>query len=123
MSKLAEFRAIEKALQEQLAQLDALKKDTALKKEIEFEKKLLALMETYDKGLRDIIDILEPSRTSLGNAKSNEAPRRQPRQYATKVYTNPETGEVVKTRGGNHKMLKDWKQRYGAETVESWLQA
>ncbi|NWD52932.1 transcriptional regulator, partial [Pseudomonas gingeri] len=44
MSRLAEFRAAEKALQEQLAQLEALKNDAGLKKEIEFEKKLKDLM-------------------------------------------------------------------------------
>lgn len=37
MSKLAEYRALEKSLQEQLAQLDALKNDGALKQEIAFE--------------------------------------------------------------------------------------
>lgn len=49
LSRLAEFRAAEKALQEQLAQLEALKNDAGLKKEIEFEEKLQALMKTYGK--------------------------------------------------------------------------
>ncbi len=40
MSKLAEYRALEKSLQEQLAQLDALKNDEALKHEMAFEDKL-----------------------------------------------------------------------------------
>ncbi|EPG5989341.1 transcriptional regulator, partial [Pseudomonas aeruginosa] len=26
------------------------------------------------------------------------------------------------TKGGNHKVLKAWKEQYGSETVESWLQ-
>ncbi|WP_426161081.1 histone-like nucleoid-structuring protein, MvaT/MvaU family, partial [Pseudomonas sp. DWR1-3-2b2] len=58
MSRLAEFRAAEKALQEQLAQLESLKNDAGLKKEIEFDEKLQGLMKTYGKGLRDIISIL-----------------------------------------------------------------
>jgi len=33
----------------------------------------------------------------------------------------PHTGEVVKTKGGNHKTLKDWKAEHGSATVESWL--
>ena len=36
-------------------------------------------------------------------------------------YRNPFTGEVVETKGGNHKILKDWKAEYGSDTVESWL--
>ena len=39
-----------------------------------------------------------------------------------KVFKNPYTGEVVETKGGNHKVLKSWKAEHGAETVESWLQ-
>jgi hypothetical protein len=38
-----------------------------------------------------------------------------------KVYKNPESGEVVETKGGNHKTLKEWKAKYGSEKVESWL--
>lgn len=119
MSKLAEFRAIEKALQEQLAQLDALKNDSGLKKEIEFEEKLRALMGEYDKGVREIIAILDPSASAAAPAKPAPTPRRQ---RSLKVYKNPETGEVVETRGGNHKVLKAWKEQYGGEAVESWLQ-
>jgi len=28
----------------------------------------------------------------------------------------------VETKGGNHKILKQWKQEHGSDTVESWLQ-
>lgn len=44
---------------------------------------------------------------------------RKPRQV--KVYKNPHTGELVETKGGNHRTLKEWKAQYGAATVESWL--
>jgi hypothetical protein len=37
------------------------------------------------------------------------------------VYKNPHTGEVVETKGGNHKGLKEWKAEHGSATVESWL--
>ncbi|WP_298729284.1 histone-like nucleoid-structuring protein, MvaT/MvaU family [uncultured Pseudomonas sp.] len=120
MSKLAEFRAVEKALQEQLAQFEALKSDAGLKKEIEFESKLKALMESYGKGLRDIIAILEPAPVGRKQEKVTAAHRR-PR--ALKRYKNPHSGEVVETKGGNHRVLKEWKAEYGAATVESWLQA
>jgi hypothetical protein len=49
LSRLAEFRAAEKALQEQLKQLESLKNDAGLKKEIEFEEKLQGLMKNYGK--------------------------------------------------------------------------
>jgi hypothetical protein len=43
----------------------------------------------------------------------------KPRQV--KIFKNPHTGEVVETKGGNHKTLKEWKAEHGSATVESWL--
>ncbi|MBP2262987.1 hypothetical protein J3B00_003792 [Pseudomonas sp. BP8] len=124
VSRLAEFRAAEKALQEQIAQLEALKKDTGLKREIEFEQKLLGLMKSYDKGLRDIIAILDPKvATKVGTRAATAAPKQQRRPRVVKVYENPHTGELIETKGGNHRGLKAWKQEHGATTVESWLRS
>ena len=119
LSRLAEFRAAEKALQEQLAQLEALKNDAGLKKEIEFEEKLQGLMKTYGKNLRDIIAILDPNPAA---AKGVAAPK-QRKARVLKVYQNPHTGELIETKGGNHRGLKAWKEEYGAATVDSWLRA
>ena len=118
MSRLAEFRAAEKALQEQLAQLETLKNDAGLKKEIEFEEKLQGLMKTYSKSLRDIIAILDPK---LGKSSPLVAAPKTRRARVVKVYHNPHTGELIETKGGNHRGLKAWKEQYGAATVESWL--
>lgn len=119
MSRLAEFRAAEHALQEQLKQLEKLKNDAGLKKEIEFEEKLQGLMKTYGKSLRDIIAILDPtpSKTGLQSAK----PIKTRRARVVKVYQNPHTGELIETKGGNHRGLKAWKEQYGPSTVDSWL--
>lgn len=117
MSRLAEFRAAEKALQEQMAQLEALKKDAGLKREIEFERKLVELMNSYDKNLRDIIAILDPK----GSAKGGTTAPKTRRARVVKVYENPHTGERIETKGGNHRGLKAWKEQYGAKTVDSWL--
>ncbi|WP_460135993.1 histone-like nucleoid-structuring protein, MvaT/MvaU family [Pseudomonas sp. S1_E04] len=119
MSRLAEFRAAEKALQEQLAQLESLKNDAGLKKEIEFEEKLQALMKTYGKSLREIILILDPN-AGKSSAAATAAPK-QRRARVVKVYQNPHTGELIETKGGNHRGLKAWKEQYGAATVDSWL--
>ncbi len=118
MSRLAEFRAAEKALQEQLAQLENLKNDAGLKKEIEFEQKLQSLMTTYDKSLRDIIAILDPNPSTSFAVPAG--PKRR-RARVVKVYQNPHTGELIETKGGNHRGLKSWKEQYGVDTVDSWL--
>lgn len=122
MSKLAEFRAAEKALQEQLAYLDSFKNDAGLKREIKFEEELKSLMKEYDKSLRDIVSILDPdSRFGVGKLQARGASS-QRKARAVKVYKNPNNGEVVETKGGNHKVLKAWKVEFGNDVVESWLQ-
>ncbi|WP_427144063.1 histone-like nucleoid-structuring protein, MvaT/MvaU family [Pseudomonas nitroreducens] len=120
MSKLAEFKRLEAQLAEQLRQLDAMKNDNGLKKEIEFEEKLRALMAEYGVSVNGIRAILDPE--STGRSTAGESGK-QRRQRAVKVYKNPETGEVVETKGGNHKVLKAWKEQFGGDVVEGWLQA
>lgn len=117
MSKIAEYKALEAQLAEQLKQLDALKNDKAMQREIEFESKLRALMDEYGVSLRSLISILDPQ-----PSKPQVEPRKQRAARQTKVYKNPKTGEVVETKGGNNKVLKAWKQEHGAEVIESWRQ-
>ncbi|UCL89035.1 histone-like nucleoid-structuring protein, MvaT/MvaU family [Pseudomonas sp. HS-18] len=117
MSKLAEFREAERKLQEQLALLEKLKSDGGLKKELEFKDQLQALMDQYGMNLRNVIEILDPQ-TSTEPAAAQ--PARRTRQL--KIYKNPHNGETIETKGANHKTLKAWKQQYGGDTVESWLQ-
>lgn len=119
MSKLAEFKALEAQLAEQLKQLDAMKNDDGLKQEIEFEKKLRVLLAEYGFSLREVKLILDPH-ARAERAPASAAGQRKERQV--KVYINPNNGERVETKGGNHKVLKAWKEQYGAEVVESWLQ-
>lgn len=116
MSKIAEFKALEAQLAAQLKQLDALKNDSELKREIEFEEKLRGLMAEYGVSLHAIISLLDPQPQANSVVPSTRRERR------LKVYKNPETGEVVETKGGNHKVLKSWKEQYGAATVDAWLQ-
>lgn len=77
MSKLAEFKALEAQLAAQLKQLDALRNDDKLKREIEFEEKLRNLMGKYDVGLREIISILDPQSSRTSTTLVSQAPRRQ----------------------------------------------
>ncbi|MNE05652.1 hypothetical protein D3C80_982220 [compost metagenome] len=120
MSRLAEFRQLEQKLAAQLAELEAMKGSSELQKEIEFEAKLRDLLGTYGYSLRDIINILDPqvNRRAAAPVAVEKAPRRA-RQV--KQYKNPHNGEVIETKGGNHKLLKEWKAQYGAGEVESWV--
>ncbi|HXR01236.1 MAG TPA: histone-like nucleoid-structuring protein, MvaT/MvaU family [Pseudomonas sp.] len=121
MSRLAEFRKLEQQLAAQLAELESLKNDTGLQKEMEFENKLRGLLGEYNYSLRDVINILDPQ---AGGRKGTPAaaPEKTTRKArSVKVYKNPHTGELVETKGGNHKLLKAWKAEHGNDEVESWL--
>ncbi|HGY9637432.1 histone-like nucleoid-structuring protein, MvaT/MvaU family [Pseudomonas sp. Env-44] len=120
MSRLAEFRALEQKLAAQLAELENLKGSSELQKEIEFEKKLRNLLSHYGFSLRDIINILDPQ-SGQHAATPGVHERNQRRARQLKQYKNPHDGAIVETKGGNHKLLKAWKAKYGAEQVESWL--
>lgn len=119
MSRLAEFRQLEQKLAAQLAELEALKGSSELQKEIEFETKLRDLLAKYGFSLRDIINILDPQANRRSNAPTVEKSPRRARQV--KQYKNPHNGEIIETKGGNHKLLKEWKSQYGSDEVESWL--
>lgn len=118
MSKIAQVKALEAQIAAQQKQLEALKSDAGLKREFEFEEKLRALMGQYNMNLGGIIEILDPASAAPKTLVSTDKRRAR----ATKVYKNPQTGEIVETKGGNHKVLKQWKEQYGASVVESWLQ-
>lgn len=119
MSLINEYRATEEAIKELQGRLESLKTNDGLQKEIEFETKLKSLMGEYGKSLRDVIAIIDPkaaTKSIVPGTKSGG--QRQPRKV--KQYKNPHNGEVVETKGGNHKTLKEWKAKWGGDVVESW---
>ncbi|MDR6680200.1 histone-like nucleoid-structuring protein, MvaT/MvaU family [Pseudomonas oryzihabitans] len=125
MSLIQEYRQTEAAIEELKQRLEQLNTDGRLQKELEFEKQLRALLGEHNKSLRDVIAILDPNvgTTTGSKSKSSSIHATTPRrQRAVKRYKHPETGEVIETKGGNHKLLKAWKAEHGADKVEGWLQ-
>ncbi len=119
MSLLNEYIQKEQQLKQLQEDIQRLEGDQRLKSELEFKAKLEALMTEFGKRPSDVIALLDPSSdqrpaktTASGNAR---------RKRRLKIYKNPKTGEVIETRGGNHKGLRSWKDEHGDEAVESWL--
>jgi hypothetical protein len=121
MSLINEYRATEEAIKELQERLKNLSQDGKLQKELEFEGKLRALMGEYSKSLRDIVALLDPdSRQSRAPRASKAAVATPKRARKVKQYKNPHNGEVIETKGGNHKILKEWKAKWGSDVVEGW---
>lgn len=113
-SMINEYSALELELKELTNRLDSLRSDPKLQSEFEFKERLESLMMEYDKTSNDVINMLNPQ------AQPATEPQKR-RKRKLKVFKNPHTGEVIETRGGNHKQLKEWKSEHGSETVESWV--
>ncbi|SOC56208.1 H-NS histone family protein [Chromohalobacter canadensis] len=119
MSLLSEYMKKEQLLKQLSEELQQLEQDQRLTSELEFKEKLETLMKEYDKTPAAVIELLDPQPAS--RPASSQASTGGRRKRKLKIYKNPNTGEVVETRGGNQKTLKAWKDQHGSETVESWL--
>jgi len=120
-------------IERQMAQLEKelknLENSAAFRKEAAVTRALNNLMRKHGYSKSDLIAILQPSssvsakhskkRTVATNRKPKVAKKRKPRKL--KIFKNPNTGETVKTRGGNHKVLKAWKADYKLTSIEEWL--
>ncbi|MGO1344334.1 histone-like nucleoid-structuring protein, MvaT/MvaU family [Chromohalobacter japonicus] len=120
MSLLSEYMKKEQLLKQLSEELQQLEQDQRLTSELEFKEKLETLMKEYDKTPAAVIEMLDPQPASRPAAAS-QASTGGRRKRKLKIYKNPNTGEVVETRGGNQKTLKAWKDQHGNDTVESWL--
>lgn len=133
MSKLLAYRRAEEELRRQLAQLEEMKKDKELSKEMEFEDQLKELLDSYGFKLQQAVAILDEPRPEdyphlqqlLGNpqvarAQASQEPKRRVRRL--QVWKNPHSGEVLETKSGNNKTLKAWKAEFGEDVVAGWLQ-
>ncbi|NWN91768.1 H-NS histone [Marinobacter adhaerens] len=119
MAKLKDYYQ-KKQLMEQLAdEISKLEEDEALKSELAFEDSIRQLMDEYNKSPKQVFQILKAIDPSLAPAKAESGTGTRARR-PLKTYKNPHTGEVVKTRGGNHKVLNAWREKYGKEAVQSW---
>jgi len=121
MAKINDYYQ-KKQLMEQLAEeLEKLEQDQALKSELEFENEVRALMQKHDKSPKDVLRILQAIDPSIAGTKADGGTGTRAKR-PLKTYKNPHTGEVVKTRGGNHKTLNEWRQKYGKEAVQGWAE-
>lgn len=121
MAKINEYYQ-KKQLMDKLAdELRKLEEDNALKRELEFEEKIRGLMKEYNKSAKDALQVLGAIDPSISGGKSDSAAGTRPKR-PLKTYKNPHSGEIVKTRGGNHKTLNEWRDKYGKEAVQGWQQ-
>jgi len=122
MAKINDYYQ-KKQLMEKLAdEINQLEQDQSLKRELAFENSIRELMKEYDKSPKHVLQILAAIDPSIAGAKAESSTGGTRAKRPMKTYKNPHTGEVVKTRGGNHKVLNEWREKHGKEAVQSWQQ-
>jgi len=113
-------------LEKQMAQLEKelkrIENSAAFRKENAIKKALANLMKKHGCSKADLIALLQseantPAKRARTAAKAKSS--RKPRLL--KIFKNPNTGETVETRGGNHKVLKAWKAEYKLANIDEWL--
>lgn len=111
-------RFIEAEARLKQAQLDyeKMQKDPKFQIAMEVKEKLHALQDEYEMSADEMVALIKPE--AIEEPAPKEAGTRQKRRL--KRYVNPHTNEVIETRGGNHKGVKEWKTEYGEEEVDSW---
>ena len=117
MSILANYREKEEMLRKLTEEMNKLKENPELKKELSFKEEVQSLLNKHERSVSDLAVIFGLNQTAA-TAKSGRGNRRTRK---LKVYVNPNTQETIETRGGNHKELKEWKAEYGSDLVESWV--
>jgi hypothetical protein len=113
-SKVQELRSIEAQLAELTARQAELQPEVA--GQIEFFEKVKKTCDDRGISRRELALDLCPELAK--GMPSSEVKTRKAR--SVKQYKNPNTGELIETKGGNHKGLKEWKTQYGNDVVESW---
>jgi hypothetical protein len=117
-NKINEYRSTEAAILELQKKLADLKPHVA--PELELQKELQDFVASKGLSLRKGALLIYPDfDTNITAVAGTQTKTRRAREI--KVYQNPHTGELVETKGGNQKTLKEWKAKHGSDTVESWL--
>ena len=112
--------AIEKQMAQLEKELKSIENSAAFKKENTVKRALTNLMKKHGYSKNDLIALLQSDGSApVKSGKKRAAKTRKPRKL--KVFKNPETGETVETRGGNHKVLKAWRAQYKLENIDEWL--
>lgn len=112
--------AIEKQMAQLERELKSIENSAEFKKVNAIKRALTNLMKKHGCSKNDLIALIQGDNSeSIRPRKKAAATTRKPRKL--KIFKNPKTGETVETRGGNHKVLKEWKAKYKLKNIDDWL--
>ena len=112
---------LQKQIEQLKKELRSIENSAAFRKENAIKRSLTTLMKKHGCSSADLITLLQDdsSAPAKRGKRSAASGTRKPRKL--KIFRNPNSGETVETRGGNHKVLKAWKAEHNLATIDEWL--
>lgn len=127
---LVQMREMQKMMRELEASMQQLQGDPALKRELEFEQELQALLAKFDKTIHEAAQVVDPSFrvVEAGQKRTYSKAPKGESAHASKtgkpnlyyLFTNPHTGDVVRTANILKKEVQEWINQYGKDEVLKW---
>lgn len=135
MSKLVTFKAAERALAIYYRELQEMKDDPELKRELEFDAELNELLAKFKVSRDTLLDILKMDNqnekkiagaklSKLSGVPASDVMKggdKKKQAWPLRTYRNPHTGKEIKIRMATNATYVEWANEYGKETVAGWL--
>lgn len=127
---LVQMREMQRMMRELETSMQQLQTDPSLKRELEFEQELQALLAKFDKTIHEAVQVVDPSfriveagakRTYNKSPKADATPgNRAGKPNLYYLFTNPHTGDVVRSANILKKEVQVWIGQYGKDEVLKW---
>jgi hypothetical protein len=120
MRSITKRAQMKSALAKLKKEIENLEKSESYKNEQSLIRGVEKLLNKFGKTRAELIAFLSDGKTNttVNKREKSQNPRKQRK---LKIYTNPLTNETIETRGGNHKILKAWKNQYPTQNIEEWI--
>lgn len=120
MQSITKKAQMEAALAKLKIEIENLEKSESYKNEQSLIRGVEKLLNKFGKTKAELIAHLSDGKTTKVTTKKAESTNTRKRRKL-KIYQNPLTNETIETRGGNHKILKAWKNQYPTQNIEEWI--
>ena len=111
---------MEAALAKLKIEIANLEKSESYKNEQSLIRGVEKLLHKFGKTKAELVAYLSDGKTTKVTTKKAKSTNTRKRRKL-KIYKNPLTNETIETRGGNHKILKAWKNQYPTQNIEEWI--
>lgn len=122
MFKIAEFQAAQLELSKRVTALEELRNDPELKRELEFDAELEALLGKYSMSRDKLYNFMHAQVMAVRSAEKGTLTSKGKVAAPGKMkrWTNPFDGVVIDSGRRDHNVIKGWIAQYGLKTVLTW---